>query len=66
MKYLILEFLHNGPKTNKEIAEKLGVTQQWIYPVLCQLRDQKRIKRVGFNSGARWELTFRKYVKEKK
>jgi len=53
----ILELIKENPKiTRKELAEKIGISEDGIKFNLNQLKKQNKIKRVGPDKGGYWEI----------
>jgi ATP-dependent DNA helicase RecG len=53
----ILELIKEKPRiTRKELAEKIGISEEGIKFNLNQLKKQNKIKRVGPDKGGYWEI----------
>ena len=53
----ILELIKQDSKISKrELAEKIGITEDGIKFSLNQLKKQKKIKRIGPDKGGHWEV----------
>ncbi len=53
----ILEFIKQNPKiSRRELAEKIGISEDGIKFNLTQLKKQKKIKRIGPDKGGYWEI----------
>ncbi|HIG94175.1 MAG TPA: winged helix-turn-helix transcriptional regulator [Nanoarchaeota archaeon] len=53
----ILELIKENPKiSRRELAKKIGITEDGIKFNLNQLKSQKKIKRIGPDKGGHWEI----------
>jgi len=53
----ISELIKENPKiSRRELAEKIGITEDGIKFNLNQLKSQKKIKRIGPDKGGHWEI----------
>jgi ATP-dependent DNA helicase RecG len=53
----ILCFLRENPSlTNKELAEKCGITEDGVYYQTKKMKSKGILRRIGGDKGGRWEI----------
>lgn len=53
----ILCFLREKPSlTNKELAEKCGITEDGVYYQTKKMKSKGILRRIGGDKGGRWEI----------